>query len=104
MKITDIQLEKSLFDSINKTDIVETKKSEGLELTDSFVSFFKNQMIDTNDAQFYAEEMNKKLTLGEVSNVHDVMIAGQKAGMALEFTMQIRNLVLNAYNQLTQLR
>ncbi|MBP7652407.1 flagellar hook-basal body complex protein FliE [Candidatus Dependentiae bacterium] len=79
-------------------------KSEGLQLVDSFASILKSQLVDTNDAQIYADEMNKKLVLGEVSNVHDVMIAGQKATMALEFTLQLRNLLMNAYNQLTMLR
>jgi len=85
-----------------KTD--NSRKSEGLELADTFASYLRSQMVDTNQAQLYADEMNKKLVLGEVSNVHDVMIAGQKATMSLEFMLQLRNLLLNAYNQLTLLR
>jgi len=105
MKITDLQPTKTLIDKIEKkNDIVEKRKSEGLELTNSFASYLKDQLIDTNNAQFHAEELNKKLVFGEISNVHDVMIAGQKANMALEFTMQVRNLLMNAYNQLTMLR
>jgi len=88
---------------INKTNSAP-EKSEGLQLVDSFASILKSQITDANDAQLYADEMNKKLVLGETSNVHDVMIAGQKASMALEFTIQVRNLLMNAYNQLTMLR
>jgi len=102
----DIQLdfEKLINTNTSVKNATKNKEQEGLNLYNSFSELIKNQMVDANTSQLNFEDMNKKLVLGEVSNVHDVMIAGQKANMALEFTMQLRSLLLNAYTQLTQLR
>ena len=101
----DIQLGfEKLANNAPLNNVVKKNEQDGLNLFNSFSELIKTQMVDANSAQIHYEDMNKKLVLGEVSNVHDVMVAGQKANMALEFTMQIRSLLLNAYNQLTQLR
>jgi len=79
-------------------------QSDGLKMYDSFASLLKDQLVDANSAQIQFEDLNKKLVLGEVSDVHSVVIAGQKANMSLEFMMSLRNMLLNVYNQLTMLR
>jgi flagellar hook-basal body complex protein FliE len=44
------------------------------------------------------------LATGEVADLHNVMIASQKAEIALQFTVQVRNLLIQAYNELGRLR
>jgi flagellar hook-basal body complex protein FliE len=91
----------------NINPVKENKNSEPTDSYDVFNNFsklLKNELSETNSLQKNADELNRKLVLGEVSNVHDVMIAGKKAEMALEFTLQLRSLLLNAYNKLTMLR
>lgn len=47
-----------------------------------------------------AERAVEDLTIGRQQDVHSVMIAVEKAGIALELALQIRNKLLNAYESL----
>ena len=44
--------------------------------------------------------MNAQLAHGEISYVHEVMIAGEKAALAMALTLEIRNRLVDAYNTL----
>ncbi len=58
----------------------------------------------TNQLQKNADEMSLNYALGKVDNVHDVMIAQEKASIALQYTVQIKNAVIDAYNELMRLQ
>jgi len=61
-------------------------------LRSSLDQFAKTQ----TDADRAAEE----LTLGGKADIHTTMVAVEKAGIALEMALQIRNRLLNAYETL----
>jgi len=41
---------------------------------------------------------------GKTDNIHEVMIAAQKADIAIQFTLQIRNKILDAYNEIMRMQ
>ena len=41
---------------------------------------------------------------GETDNIHSVMIAGNKANLALQMTIQVRNKVMDAYNEIMNMQ
>lgn len=47
-----------------------------------------------------ADRAVESLTLGGSTDIHSTMIAVEKAGIALEMALQIRNKLLNAYETL----
>jgi flagellar hook-basal body complex protein FliE len=47
-----------------------------------------------------ADRAVENLTLGGNTDIHSTMIAVEKAGIALEMALQIRNKLLNAYETL----
>lgn len=47
-----------------------------------------------------ADRSVEELTLGGKADLHSTMIAVEKAGIALEMALQIRNKLLNAYETL----
>jgi flagellar hook-basal body complex protein FliE len=58
------------------------------------------QVIDQNiKADHEAEEKTTQFVTGQVSDIHDVMIAGEKADIAFQMTMAIRNKMVDAYTQ-----
>lgn len=62
-------------------------------------------MLDeTNQLQKNAEQMSTDFALGKITNVHDVMIAQEKASIALQYTVKIRNAVLDAYNDIIRMQ
>jgi flagellar hook-basal body complex protein FliE len=74
------------------------------ELAKSFGEMLSKALGDVNDKLNEASELNRKLATGEVADLHNVMIASQKAEIALQFTVQVRNLLIQAYNELNRLR
>lgn len=58
----------------------------------------------TNQLQKDADAMSLDYVLGKVDNVHDVMIAQEKASIALQYTVQVRNAVMEAYNEIMRMQ
>ena len=47
--------------------------------------------------------MTQKLVLGENVELHEVMIAAQKASISLNATMEVRNKVVEAYQEIIRM-
>ncbi len=63
------------------------------------------QMLDsTNALQKQAEKAAVSFAVGEIDNIHEVMIAQEKATVALQYTVQIRDKVLEAYNEIMRMQ
>jgi flagellar hook-basal body complex protein FliE len=74
-----------------------------------FIGEFNRMMADhlgkVNELQLTSDELTTKLAISpnEV-NIHDVMIAAEKASLALNLTKQIRDKLVTAYQSLLNLR
>ena len=69
-----------------------------------FKDFLIESLEKVNADQLYAEKMDEALILGETDNLHDVMIASQKAEVSLSFAVQVRNKVLEAYKEIMRIQ
>jgi len=69
----------------------------------SFSEILKNSLSKVNQLQLESQKLNEQLAIGNVENVHQVIIAAQKAELALQFTLQIRNKILDAYNEIMRI-
>ena len=58
----------------------------------------------TNSYLSDAENEEIKWALGETENSHDLSIALQKASTALQYTVAIRDKLLDAYKELIQMQ
>lgn len=58
----------------------------------------------TNNLLSDAENEEIKWALGETENTHDLSIALQKASFALQYTVAIRDKLLDAYKELIQMQ
>ena len=76
------------------------KSSEG----PSFAEVLKNSMEEVNRIQNQASEMQVKYVTGKIDNLADVMIAVEEANLAFQATMQIRNKILEAYQELSRMQ
>ena len=59
---------------------------------------------ETNRYTHEAEEAQMSYMLGLNDNVHDLLIAQNKANLSLQYTVAIRNGVLDAYKELMQMQ
>lgn len=65
----------------------------------SFASVLKNSIQELNKLQNESDKMTEKLVKGENVDLHQVMIASQKASVTLQATLEIRNKVIEAYQE-----
>ncbi|MNL35260.1 Flagellar hook-basal body complex protein FliE [compost metagenome] len=56
-----------------------------------------------NAAQIQADNLKNELATGGDVELHDVMIAAEKAGISVELTMQLRNKLLDAYQEIMRM-
>lgn len=75
--------------------------------SDSFGDVFNavlSQIDETNSLQNTAEEEEIKYSLGLSENTHDLLIAQSKASVALQYTVAVRDKILDAYKELMQMQ
>jgi len=70
----------------------------------NFGEMLNSAMNNVNQAQKSSEQMGNLLAAGKVDDLHSVMIEGAKAELALQFTLQVRNKVLDAYNEIMRMQ
>ena len=70
----------------------------------SFGQYLVDALKETNSLQQKSDAMNAALAAGEVDDISQVVIAGQKAEIALQLTMQVRNRALSAYQELMRMQ
>ena len=63
-----------------------------------------DNLTTTNNYLSDAENEEIKWMLGETENTHDLSIALQKASIALQYTVAIRDKLLDAYKELIQMQ
>ncbi|MFC5603059.1 flagellar hook-basal body complex protein FliE [Sporosarcina koreensis] len=69
----------------------------------SFGSYLKDAIQEVNVKQIESDKMTEKLILGEDVDLHNVMITAQKASIALNATMEVRNKVIEAYQEIIRM-
>lgn len=70
----------------------------------SFADYLKNALNQVNQDQITSEQLTKALATGEVEDLHQVMIASQQAMLSLQLTVQIRNKVVEAYQEIMRMQ
>lgn len=73
-------------------------------LFDSFLNTAIDNIKTTNSYLSDAEDEEIKFALGETENTHDLTIALQKASTALQYTVTVRDKLLEAYREIMQMQ
>jgi flagellar hook-basal body complex protein FliE len=69
-----------------------------------FLGSLKEAIAKANEIQLEASEAVNKLMTGESQNVHQTMIALQKADVSFQLMMQIRNKIISAYEEIQRMQ
>ncbi len=79
----------------------ETKPQEE---TKSFGDYLTAALKKTNELQLDSDKQNALLAAGRIDDVSQVVIASQKADIALQLTLQLRNRALSAYQEIMRMQ
>ncbi len=69
---------------------------------------FKDVLVDalkkTNELQLESDRLNAALAAGRVDDVSQVVVAAQKAELAIQLTLQLRNRAASAYQEIMRMQ
>ena len=69
-----------------------------------FGSFLKDALQQVDALQKNADAASLSLSTGQTQDIHTAMIALEKANLSLSLTVEVRNKVLDAYNQIMRMQ
>lgn len=81
----------------------QAEKAQGT-MFDAFLNTAINNIKATNGYLSDWENEEIRFALGETQNTHDLTIALEKASTALQYTVAIRDKLLEAYRELMQMQ
>lgn len=68
-----------------------------------FAYWMAQEFAQVNDKLVQADDLVRKLALGEVDNVHQVMIALDQARLSFQLLTQVRNKLLEGYQDILRM-
>ncbi|MCR4721982.1 MAG: flagellar hook-basal body complex protein FliE [Lachnospiraceae bacterium] len=87
-------------------DSLLTKETQGAK-TESFDSLLHSAMDmlrETNDYSNQAGEAELAYAMGITNSTHDLQVAQMKANISLQYTVAVRNAVIDAYKEIMQMQ
>lgn len=81
--------------------ISETKAQEPVK---SFGEFLADSLKKTNELELESERLKAALATGRIEDVSQVVVAAQKAEIALQLTLQLRNRATAAYQEIMRMQ
>ncbi|MBO6178032.1 MAG: flagellar hook-basal body complex protein FliE [Selenomonadaceae bacterium] len=81
---------------LGETEVKAPVKTFGEYLTDS--------LKKTNELIHESDKWNAALAAGKVEDLSQVIVAGQKAEIATQLTLQIRNRAVSAYQEIMRMQ
>jgi flagellar hook-basal body complex protein FliE len=87
---------------------VQTASSQAIDITKptakSFSNLLSEELDSVNQLQQDKAVLQEKFIAGELTDVHTLMIATEKAKLGLQLTVQVRNKVLEAYQEMMRMQ
>jgi flagellar hook-basal body complex protein FliE len=69
----------------------------------SFKEMLKGSIDDVNQLQTEADRSIQRLIAGESKSLHETMIAMEKADISFRLMMEVRNKIVEAYNEIMRI-
>ena len=98
MKDITIQSNLKALGGVGSSGSLDIKKV-GAEEGSSFADTLTESLDKVNDLQKEADLAIEDFATGKTRNIHETMIAVNKADLAFRLTMQVRNKIVEAYQE-----
>ncbi|MGE3972977.1 MAG: flagellar hook-basal body complex protein FliE [Bdellovibrionales bacterium] len=78
------------------------QKSDGTQ--SDFVQTLKNAINNVDGLQKESDLKMQQLATGQNTNIHETMIAAEKADIAMRLMVQVRNKIIEAYQEIMRMQ
>lgn len=79
------------------------KSQTPAEIAKDFTSFLSDAINQVNQAQVDSAILGDKFAAGQIQDIHQVTAAGQKSSVMLQMTLQVRNKVIESYQEIMRM-
>ena len=87
----------------NAEPVSEARGSSANDLTEGFGSVLRESMETARATDVTDKASTLELLMGEADDLSGLMIDMQKAELSLQLTLQIRNNIIDAYNEVMRM-
>ena len=87
-----------------KDSILTQEEKPDTSTFDGLLQSAMNMIKETNDYSNEAAEAELAYAMGITENTHDLQVAQMKANISLQYTVAVRNAVIEAYKEIMQLQ
>ena len=97
-------LNTSNIESINKASSSDNKNDNSVQGS-SFADILKNSLNDINSQQVTSDKLTDSFTKGDEGvDITDVMLATAEANTSLQYAVQVRNKLVDAYQEIVKMQ
>ncbi len=93
----------SPFEIENKTNQAKAAQPTPKEQWGLFVEKLNTAIEEVDALAKNSEKLTQDLVLGRADNLHEVMIAAEKAKTAMNLTIELRNKAIEAYKEIMRM-
>ncbi|MBN1847716.1 MAG: flagellar hook-basal body complex protein FliE [Deltaproteobacteria bacterium] len=91
-------------DKVSSESFSLTNLNQGrMKQNESFQDIFRSLISHTDNMIKDANQKAEDFAVGKNHNIHEIMIASEKAGLTFKFLLQIRNKLLEAYQEIMRM-
>jgi flagellar hook-basal body complex protein FliE len=94
--------------SISEKQVIKEMQNNGMNHQsqggNTFSDVLRNSVDQVNQYQVDADHAVKEMISGRNKNIHETMLAVERADVSLKLMMQVRNKVLDAYREIIKMQ
>lgn len=100
MKINQFVPDISIFDKFDSNNSSKVNSTDNM----SFFDTLKQKLDEVNTDQVNADNVTQSFIKGDDVSVDQVMLSSEEAKMSLELAIQVRNKLVDAYQELNRMQ
>lgn len=102
MRINEFIPNTSLYNNVTLKDDVEVEQSSNG--VGNFQKMLGEELNKVNDKQIQSENTTDKFIKGDDVDIHQVMLKTEEAKLSLQLAVQVRNKLLEAYQEINRMQ
>ncbi|MGQ9819215.1 MAG: flagellar hook-basal body complex protein FliE [Candidatus Kapaibacteriales bacterium] len=99
VRVDELNLQRQL-----QMELVKDKTKTPSQTGESFVEMLKQMIEDVNNLQQESHQLSEKFIKGEPVELHDIMIAAEKAKTSFQLLLEIRNKFIDFYREILRMQ
>lgn len=89
---------------IVSNNVTLPQNTTGTDISKQFSELLHAAMDQTTEQKAVTDQLTTQFITGDLNDIHNLMIETEKAAIGLELTVQVRNKVIEAYQEIMRMQ